>query len=113
MINLVQTGTVLMANIYTIWLLRWGYEIVTLAHLKHDPRPSSSSSSKSTNSSYIDGLSLNIWESLAILRAKLVASAKSRPRARSNRKSQVRVMSIMEPGGAQHTEEDDSNIVLH
>ena len=31
MVGLVQTGTILMANVYTIWLLRWGYEIVTLA----------------------------------------------------------------------------------
>ena len=31
MCNLVQTGTILMANVYAIWLLRWGYEIVTLS----------------------------------------------------------------------------------
>ena len=24
-------GVILMANVYTIWLLRWGYEIVTLS----------------------------------------------------------------------------------
>lgn len=29
--SLVQTGTILIANVYTIWLLRWGYEIVTLS----------------------------------------------------------------------------------
>ena len=31
MLGLVQTGTILIANAYTIWLLRWGYEIVTLS----------------------------------------------------------------------------------
>ena len=31
MCNLVQTGTILLANVYAIWLLRWGYEIVTLS----------------------------------------------------------------------------------
>lgn len=31
MCSLVPTGIILMANVYTIWLLRWGYEIVTLA----------------------------------------------------------------------------------
>jgi hypothetical protein len=31
MCSLLQTGPILIANVYTIWLLRWGYEIVTLA----------------------------------------------------------------------------------
>ena len=31
MCGLLQTGPILIANVYTIWLLRWGYEIVTLA----------------------------------------------------------------------------------
>lgn len=31
MASLIPTGTILMANVYTIWLLRWGHEIVTLA----------------------------------------------------------------------------------
>ena len=99
MINLVQTGTVLMANVYTIWLLRWGYEIVTLAI-----------------SSMILGLViflLEVYEFILHRRAEPeylgVASyfkgqtgglRKKHTSARSNRKSQVRVMSIMEPGGA-------------
>lgn len=31
MASLISTGPILIANVYTIWLLRWGYEIVTLA----------------------------------------------------------------------------------
>ena len=31
MASLLSTGPILIANVYTIWLLRWGYEIVTLA----------------------------------------------------------------------------------
>ena len=29
--SVVQVAAITVANIYTIWLLRWGYEIVTLA----------------------------------------------------------------------------------
>ena len=31
MASLLQTAAVVLANVQTIWLLRWGYEIVTLA----------------------------------------------------------------------------------
>ena len=31
MASLIQTAAVVLANVQTIWLLRWGYEIVTLA----------------------------------------------------------------------------------
>ena len=31
MCSLLQMGSIVLANVYTIWLLRWGYEIVTLA----------------------------------------------------------------------------------
>ena len=28
---ILQSAVILIANVYTIWLLRWGYELVTLA----------------------------------------------------------------------------------
>jgi hypothetical protein len=31
MVSLIQTAPIFMVNVYTIWLLRWGYEIVTLS----------------------------------------------------------------------------------
>lgn len=31
MFSVLQMGAILIANVYTIWLLRWGYEIVTLS----------------------------------------------------------------------------------
>ena len=31
MASIVHTAIIVIANVYTIWLLRWGYEIVTLA----------------------------------------------------------------------------------
>ena len=31
MLGLLQACPILLVNIYTIWLLRWGYEIKTLA----------------------------------------------------------------------------------
>ena len=108
MCNLVQTGTILMANVYTIWLLRWGYEIVTLAI-----------------SSMILGLvifALEVYEFIVHrrqepefltvgsyfksqeggVRKKLTGRGAA---TSSKRKSQVRVMSIMEdgPGGVHYT----------
>ena len=32
MVSLIQTAPIFTVNIYTIWLLRWGYEIVTLSY---------------------------------------------------------------------------------
>ena len=114
MCNLVQTGTVLMANVYTIWLLRWGYEIVTLSI-----------------SSLTLGLAIFIMEVYEFILHKReepeylgVGSyfkgqgglRKKQLSASAKKKSQVRVMSIMEDGPAgviNQTSEDDSNVILH
>lgn len=31
MVGLIHTAPIILVNIYTIWLLKWGYEIKTLA----------------------------------------------------------------------------------
>ena len=107
-----------MANVYTIWLLRWGYEIVTLSI-----------------SSLILGLTifvLEVYEFILHKRAEPeylgVGSyfkgqgaannlRKKQMASSARKKSQVRVMSIMDDGivaaaGINHTEEDDSNVIL-